>query len=148
MAQLRADVEAKVRPMLATQPEPPDPRLADLSEADRDLLAQREQEHAAALEELELRNQLLQIKQERPREAAIIERLLRAESLADMAEAISAAFGEPDPEAQVADVDRNNPPASPLTYGSVADMIQLPDGRLLTREEGLEILRGAQSLHG
>jgi len=65
-----------------------------------------------------------------------------------MAEALSAAFGEPDPEAQVADVDRNNPPMTATSAHSWQDMIRLPDGQMITREAGLEILRNAESLHG
>lgn len=145
MAQLRADVEARVRPMLEPQP---DPRLADLSEADQDVLAETQRTYQERLEELELRNQLLEMSRDRPREARIIERLLQAGTLADMAEALSAAFGEQDPEAQVAEVDRNNPPMTAASAHSWQDMIRLPDGQMITREAGLEILRNAESLHG
>ena len=148
LRELQEQLDARVKPLL--QPEQPehDPRLDDLSEDDRDLLAERERQYTEQLEELNLRNQLLEISRERPREGAILERLLQAESLSDMAAALSEAFGQPDPEAEVADVDRNNPSATPLSYAAGADMIRLPDGQLLTREQGLEVLRNADSLHG
>ena len=148
MRELQEQLDARVKPLL--QPEQPerDPRLDDLSEEDQDVLAETQRTYQEQLEALELRNQLLEIGRERPREAAILERLLQAESLADMAEAISAAFREQDPEVEVADVDRNNPSSNPLSYAAGADMIRLPDGQLLTREAGLEILRNADSLHG
>lgn len=55
-------------------------------------------------------------------------------------------MGEPEPEQEVADVDRNNPPATAATALHTQDLIHLPDGRMITREEGLRILREAQTL--
>lgn len=148
MRELQEQIEARIKPLLEPPQPERDPRLDDLSAEETDLLTETQRTYQERLDELELRNQLLEMSRERPREAAIIERLLQAETLADMAEAIGAAFGEQEPEQQVAEVDRNNPPTSPLTYGSIADMIRLPDGQMITREAGLEILRSAQTLNG
>lgn len=148
MAQLRADVEAKVRPMLEPQPEPADPRLADLSEDDRSILEQREHEYTARLEQLRLENQLLALGQRYPNEVNILQKMLAGDSVEDYVTALHEALGGGrEPEDSVADVDRNNPPRTAATAQAWEDMIRLPDGRLITREQGLEILKNAQTLY-
>lgn len=146
--QLRTDVEAAVRPMLEP-PEPPDPRLADLSSEETDLLAERERQYNDDLEQLAFQNQLLTLGQQYPNEVSILQKMLAGESIEDYVAALHEALSEgKEPEQEISDVDRNNPARTAATAQAWQDMIRLPDGQLLTREQGLEILRGAQTLHG
>jgi hypothetical protein len=100
-----------------------------------------------AIAMLRLENELLRMGQQYPREVEVLQRLLAAESVQDYVTALHEAFN-PEPETQVSDVDRNNPPINALWGGSIDDMIHLPDGRMLTREQGMELLRDASTLHG
>lgn len=149
MAELRNDVEARLRPLLDPPAPEPDPRLADLSENDRDILAEREQQYSAELEQLAFENELLSLSREYPNEVAIVQKMLAGESIADYVAALHEALNAGrEAEQDVAAVDRNNPPNTPIGVHDMRDMIRLPDGRLITREAGLEILRDAGSLHG
>lgn len=146
MADLRRDVEARLKPILNPEPEP-DPRAATLSEEEQDYLSQRTAEYEQQLNDLELRNRILELGRERPQVASLAERVIAAQTFEELTEALSSAFAGPDPEEDVPDVDRNNPPGTPIASGDIADMIRLPDGRLITREQGIEMLRQADSLH-
>lgn len=125
-------------------------KTASMSEEEREQLTAKEENEK--MEQLALENQLLKLGQEYPNEVAIVQKMLAGESVSDyvaaLHEALKPANAETsEPEQNVSDVDRNNPPVTPISAPAGADMIRLPDGQLITREAGLEILKGAQSLH-
>jgi len=126
-------------------------KTASMSEEEREQLAVKEKDEER--EQLALENQLLKLGQQYPNEVAIVQKMLAGESVTDYVAALHEALkpatpATPEPEQEVSDVDRNNPPATPTSAPAGADMIRLPDGQMITREAGLEILKGAQSLHG
>lgn len=126
-------------------------KTASMSEEERaQLVASEEKER---LEQLALENQLLRLGQQYPTEVAIVQKMLAGESVEDYVAALHEAMKvtkapEKEPEQDVSDVDRNNPPATPVTASAGQDMVSLPDGRALTREAALEILKAASTLHG
>jgi len=126
-------------------------KTASMSEEEREQLAAKEKDEER--EQLALENQLLKLGQQYPKEVAIVQKMLAGESVTDYVAALHEALkpaneASKEPEQEVSDVDRNNPPATPTSAPAGADMIQLPDGQFITREAGLEILKGAQTLHG
>ena len=126
-------------------------KTASMSEEEREQLAVKERDEER--EQLALENQLLKLGQQYPNEVAIVQKMLAGKDVSDYVAALHEALkpaipATPEPEQQVSDVDRNNPPATPTSAPAGADMIQLPDGQFITREAGLEILKGAQTLHG
>lgn len=126
-------------------------KTASMSEEEREQLAAREKDEER--EQLALENQLLKLGQQYPNEVAIVQKMLAGQSVEDYVAALHEALkpatsAAPEPEQEVSDVDRNNPPATPVSASAGADMIRLPDGQMITREAGLEILKSAQTLHG
>ena len=126
-------------------------KTTSMSEEEREQLAAKERDEER--EQLALENQLLKLGQQYPNEVAIVQKMLAGQSVEDYVAALHEAMkpatpATPEPEQQVSDVDRNNPPATPTSASAGADMIRLPDGQMITREAGLEILKGAQTLHG
>jgi len=126
-------------------------KTASMSEEEREQLAAKEKDEER--EQLALENQLLKLGQQYPKEVAIVQKMLAGESVTDYVAALHEALkpaneASKEPEQEVSDVDRNNPPATPTSAPAGADMIRLPNGELITREAGMEILKGAQTLHG
>lgn len=126
-------------------------KTTSMSEEEREQLAAKERDEER--EQLALENQLLKLGQQYPNEVAVVQKMLAGESVEDYVAALHEALKpanevSKEPEQEVSDVDRNNPPATPTSASAGADMIRLPDGQMITREAGLEILKGAQTLHG
>lgn len=124
-------------------------KTASMSEEEREQLVA--QERSDREEQLALENELLKLGQQYPTEVGIVQKMLAGQSVTDYVAALHEALKPatpptPEPEQEVSDVDRNNPPATPLTSGSTADMITLPDGRVITREQGIELLKAARTL--
>ena len=125
-------------------------KTASMSEEEREQLAVKEEQDR--IEALALENELLKLGQQYPTEVGIVQKMLAGQSVQDyvaaLHEALASKAPEKEPEQEVSDVDRNNPPATPVTRSAGADMISLPDGSFITVAQGEEILRQAKSLHG
>ncbi len=126
-------------------------KTASMSEEEREQLSLRERDEER--EQLALENQLLKLGQQYPTEVGIVQKMLSGQSVEEYVAALHEAIAglkapEKEPEQEVSDVDRNNPPTIPVAASAGADMITLPDGRVITREQGLALLREASSLHG
>lgn len=126
-------------------------KTASMSEEEREQLAVKEEQDR--IEALALENELLKLGQQYPTEVGIVQKMLAGQSVSDYVAALHEALAAtkaptPEPEQEVSDVDRNNPPATPVTRSAGADMISLPDGSFITVAQGEEILRQAKSLHG
>ncbi len=124
-------------------------KTASMSEEEREQLTIRERQEAD--EALRLENALLKLGQQYPNEVAAYQKILERESVEDQIAALHEVLSagktpQPEPEQEVSDVDRNRPPATPVSAQSTQDMIRLPSGEFITREAGLELLRQAQSL--
>lgn len=153
MDELRQMVEQRVTPLVNPEPEPitSDAFLSDLSENEREQHDAEQARLRAELDALAAENELLGLGREYPREVGILTKMLQAESVEGWVRALHEAMNPTrEPEQEVADVDRNNPPGGPIA--SIArldprDVIHLPDGSLITREEGWRILSQARSLH-
>lgn len=126
-------------------------KTASMSEEEREQLAAKEKQEAD--EALRLENELLKLGQQYPDEVAVVQKMLAGQSVTDYVTALHEAMKAtkaptPEPEQAVSDVDRNNPPATPISAQAAEGMIRLPDGRLITREQGVELLKQASTLHG
>ncbi len=124
-------------------------KTASMSEEEREQLAVQERQEAD--EALRLENALLKLGQQGyAREVEIVQKMLQGDSVEAYVTALREAFEavqpSKEPEQEVSDVDRNNPPAMPVAASAGADMITLPDGSVITREQGLALLKGATSL--
>ena len=124
-------------------------KTTSMSEEEREQLAAKEE--SERMEQLALENSLLKLGQQYPNEVAIVQKMLAGSSVEEYVAALHEAMkpatpATPEPEQEVSDVDRNNPPATPTSAPAGADMIRLSDGQLITREAGVEMLKSAQSL--
>lgn len=126
-------------------------KTASMSEEEREQLTAQERDEE--VERIRMENELLKLGQQYPDEVKIVQRMLEGQSVSDYVTALRESLAaakpqQPEPEQEVSDVDKNNPPSTPASSQDTRDMISLPDGRMVTREQGVEMLRQAQTLHG